>query len=60
MAEALTEAMETGRPQRSPLQPFCRLTMGTHQLVLMMLGLGWAVLLRQVPQKGVLALASVV
>lgn len=34
--------------------------LGTHRLVLMMLGLGWGVLLRQVPQKGVLTLASVV
>lgn len=33
---------------------------GGHWLVLMVLGLGCAVLLCQVPQKGVLALASVV
>lgn len=47
-------------PEESAAAALLPLTMGTHRLVLMMLGLGWAVVLRQVPQKGVLALASVV
>lgn len=50
-----------GDPREAQWIPFCQLTMGMRlQLVLMMLGLGCTVLLCQVPQKGVLALASVV
>lgn len=47
-------------PREVRCTPSANSPWGRHWLVLMMLGLGWAVLLCQVPQKGVLALASVV